>query len=174
MNLKKVSILMLAFCLLVIFTACGAGDWRNQSSEPANADESSASAPAEVSQDDYEDSLDGLCKYLKDSEIISGDATEMRADMIGAEAGNMYVHSFEGGSVTVELYAYDLDHLNDTGKSMLDSIKKNGTFTLLGTETPAILSDNGKYLMIYKDAKNDDVNVAQKARAEKLFREFKK
>ena len=57
---------------------------------------------------------------------------------------------------------------------MLDSIKKNGTFTLLGTETPAILSDNGKYLMIYKDAKNDDVNVVQKARAEKLFREFKK
>lgn len=176
MKCKQIVQLALALCLLVVFSACGAGDWQNQSSSgtTAESEENSSSSQAEISQDDYADSLDGLCEYLTDSGIISGDPTEMEAQLIGAEAGKMYVHAFEGGQVTVELYGYDSENLNDVAKSTVNSVKQNGTFTLLGTETAAILSDNGKYLMIYKDIKSEEVNVAQKERAEKLFREFKK
>lgn len=175
MKMKHYLVLGMALAFLFVFSACGAGDWQNASSGTESTEGSeTSSSQAEVVESNYEDSLDGLCSYLAASGIISGDPTEMDARLIGAKAGRMYTHSFEGGQASVELYEYDLENLNDAATTTIESVKETGKFTLLGIESEAILSDSGKYLMIYKSSGDDEANTAQQERAETLFREFKK
>ena len=86
-----------------------------------------------------------------------------------------YRFSYEGSNnVTVELYEYDLDNLNDEAQAVLDSVKANGTFTVIGQEvTDAYLSDSGKYLMIYKDTQTNEQNELHKQEIVEQFQGFK-
>ena len=170
MKMRKYMTIVLTLCLLFTFAACGAGDWQN----PSAGEENSQASSVEVSEDDYEDTLDGLCAYLTANGIISGEATEMKAEMIGAQAGKMYAHTYDGGQASVELYSYDPANLDEIATGILDSVKTNGKFSLLGTESEAVLSDSGKYLMIYKSVKDKEEDIAQKERALKYFCGFKK
>ena len=58
-------------------------------------------------------------------------------------------------------------------QACLDSVKAQGTFTVLDNQVPAVLSDNGRYLMIYTDAGDSEESAAQRQRVEELFRGFK-
>ncbi|MGI6255848.1 MAG: hypothetical protein ACOYJZ_09505 [Acutalibacter sp.] len=127
----------------------------------------------EVSDKDYEDSLDGLRQYLVDSKAVAGDATEMAYETIGAVEGYRYRFTLERSTVQVEVYEYDLENLSDEATAVLDSVKEKGTFSMLNKEVSAVLSDSGKYMMIYTDASKDQLNTQQKERVEELFQSFK-
>ena len=78
----------------------------------------------------------------------------------------------------IELYEYDLNNLNDTAKSVINSVKKDGSFVIL--DLPAVtayLSDNGKYMMIYTDnsidKKNPDENSDSYKHREQVIENFK-
>lgn len=116
------------------------------------------------------DTLEGLCEYLADGLAFAGDPVEMSYKEIGAIAGVRYRFTYNGSTVQVELYEFDLENLDEKGKACLDSVKETGKFTVLDNEVPAIL--NGKYLMIYTDTSKKDENTAQKERVEQLFADF--
>ena len=44
---------------------------------------------------------------------------------------------------------------------------------MLDDQVPALLSDNGKYMMIYTDADDSEENTAQRERVAALFQGFK-
>lgn len=108
---------------------------------------------------DFKDSLTGLRDYLKEMGFIEvqdddKNVTKMNAKLIGAKKGFKYAM----GDVTIELYEYDLKGDNKTRDEFIKSVKDNGSFTLYEKEVKAYLSDNGKYLMIYTNAKIDESN----------------
>lgn len=175
--MKKIWILAAAAALLMTATACGAGDVGGVSSQASNSPQktapSSNSAQA-VSQDSVEDNLKGLQKYLTGNGAVSGDPTAMRAEVIGAKSGVRYQFSYNGkNNVTAEFYEYDPANLNETAKNILDSVKSSGKFSLMGQQVDAVLSDSGKYLMIYQDTVVKDENKANADKVTKLFKSFK-
>jgi hypothetical protein len=171
--MKKIWILAAAAALLMTVTACGAGDVGGVSSEASASQGEESSTPA-VSESDVEDNLAGLQAYLTGNELISGEPQEMRADIIGAISGVRYQFSYNGkNNITVELYEFDPENLNDTAQEVLDSVKANGEFTLMEQQIPAVLSENGKYLMIYKDTVTEEENQEYAEKVANLFREFK-
>ena len=129
-------------------------------------------APDPVPQDDYEDNLDGLCQYMEANYIVTGDPVEMAYETIGASDGFRYRFKYNGVTLQVEFYEFDLNNLNEKGQACLDSVKETGKFTMLDNQVPATLSDNGKYLMIYTDANDSEENKAQQERAQELFTGF--
>ena len=172
LNMKRLCILAAAAALLITTTACGAGNVGGGSS---GASAQSASSAPSVSEQSVEDNLKGLEKYLAGNGVLSGDPTEMRADVIGAKSGARYQFAYNGkNNVTVELYEYDPDALSDTAKRVTESVRSGGQFALMGQQVPAILSDSGKYLMIYKDTVTAEQNKTRADQVKKLFTEFKK
>ena len=126
----------------------------------------------EVDDQDYEDSLAGLQQYLVDSKAVAGDATEMSYETIGAVDGYRYRFTLERSTVQVEVYEYDLENLSEEATAVLDSVKEKGTFPMLDKEVEAVLSDSGKYMMIYTDTGKNQINAQQKERVEALFKSF--
>ncbi|MCH5303825.1 MAG: hypothetical protein J1E41_03085 [Ruminococcus sp.] len=128
--------------------------------------------------EDYKDTLAGLRDFMKDSGYITiaeknANVTKMKAELIGAEKGYRYTT----GNIKVELYAYKLNGKNPTRDEFIESVKKNGSFTLYNKEIKAYLSDSGKYLMVYSnpdiaadDTSSDAYKTMQKAI--KAFKEF--
>lgn len=175
--MKKIWILAAAAALLMTATACGAGDVggaSSQASKPSSSAASSSSSAPAVSQDSVEDSLKGLQKYLTGNGAVSGEPTTMHAEVIGAKSGVRYQFSYNGkNNVTAELYEYDPENLNKTAKDILDSVKSSGKFSLMGQQVNAVISDSGKYLMIYQDTVVKDENKANADKVTKLFKSFK-
>lgn len=153
---------------------------KDKSKKPTAATQSSTKKKDEtkkkkVSDEKYEDNLNGLRDFMKDSGYIKvedNNVTKMQADLIGAKKGNKYVD----GDIRVELYEYDLEKENKKRDETIESVKNNGTFKLYSEEIPAYLSDNGKYLMVYTNPAADDKNsdaYKTKQNAIKAFKGFK-
>lgn len=169
--IKKTAAAILAAAWMVLLTACSAGEFGVSSATGGKALESSTSAAA----GSVEDTLEGLEKYLSQNASVSGKAEEMRADIIGAKKGVRYQYGYNGkNNVTLELYEFDKDNLNETARKVLSEIKEKGSFSLMGGKVPGVLSDSGKYLMIYRNSADDSENKAYGKKLEKLFRSFKK
>ncbi len=140
-----------------------------------------ASAEPEVKASDFNNDLEGLCNYFENLGYISKDenkVTKMDSSLIGAEKGNKYINTYNGKQITIELYEYKENNLNDAAKQIIKSVKENGTFTILDlTPVSAYISDNGKYLMIYKDDSIDDSNPDTESSAythrEEVIKNFK-
>ena len=189
--MKKVLALAAAAALLLSISACGVDVGTVSGSDGTTSDAILSSVPGEESQTgeesqapakdpeeieaEVDDNLTGLCSFLAQTGGVGGDPVDMAADFIGAVAGVQYRFSYEGSdNVTVELYEYDLDNLNDEAQAVLDSVKANGTFTVIGQEvTDAYLSDSGKYLMIYKDTQTNEQNGLHKQEIVEQFQGFK-
>ena len=88
-----------------------------------------------------ETSLSGLEKYLLDENVLSGNRTEMAADMVGATSGVKYSDSH------VELYEYDT---NSDAYKKLSSGEKLGLKGMDGFFVSAN-AVNGKYILIITD-----------------------
>ncbi|QEY35155.1 hypothetical protein FL966_08960 [Caproiciproducens galactitolivorans] len=171
--MKKVLILALAIVMAGTMAACGMGD---VGGTPAPASSSAASQPVSsaVSADSMDDNLSGLVKYLAANSVLFGNQEQMKADFIGAKKGVKYQFSYNGkDNVTVELYEFDTS-LNSTAQTVFDEIKAKGSFKMMSQEVPAVISDNGKYLMVYKDTVTSDQNQKRQDEVTKLFKEFKK
>jgi hypothetical protein len=163
--LSFIIVLMIAFCSL---SACAT------SSTTTLATLSVSSEASDPSDSSYENNLSGLTKYLTDSELLAGDATEMQYDFIGAIAGQKYSFKYNSVTISCELYEFDLTSLNDTASGVLDFVKENGTFTVMDKQVSAKLSDSGKFMMIYTNANSkDSTQSAFSDRLNTKFEQFK-
>lgn len=163
---------LIAATLAVIFiTASFAGCGYKDALESNSANTSATSAVKDENQvninsDDYNDNFDGLCDYFKDmgyivekagAKIEEKNVVEMDYKLVGAENGKKFSTKYNGKSVLVELYSYNSEQLSAEANAVIDSVRKNGTFTILDLNpVKAYLSDNGKYLMIYTDSSIND------------------
>lgn len=179
-QIKKFAVLTLALVMAGSMAACGMGDVGGASSAPAKGTASSASqassaVSSQVAETGYEDSVDGLAKYLAAKSLISGNPSDMKADFIGAEKGAKYQFGLNGkDNITVELYQFP-GTLNQTAQKIADEVKAKGSFTIMSQQVPAVFSDSGKYLMIYKDTvTNNDQNKKRQEDTVSSFKAFKK
>ena len=94
----------------------------------SSGQESASSAPVSsaLSEEEVEDTLEGLEQYMASLGYISGTPSTMRGDMIGAKEEG---HRYATAAATVEFYEYDLSNLNDTAKAVRESVEADGTFT---------------------------------------------
>lgn len=153
---------------LIAVTASGCGysdallDSKSSVTQPSEANSNPATED-EVKSSDYKNDLNGLVDYFVAKEYIKDDkntVTEMDAASIGAEKGKKFANTFEAKNITIELYEYNQDKLNETAENILESVKKDGTFSIYSLpDVPAYISDNGKFLMIYTDASIDNKNA---------------
>ncbi len=153
--MKKIVALVLALMLLVSLCACmpNANTPKIQEvTDPATTDE--------IKVENYEDSLEGLCKYFADMGYVYAmpeatgdemtDPVVMRAEMIGADKGYKFTYTYGGEIVVLELYSYtDID--SDFYKQAKNEGKITVTEELEEGTVDVVLSSNGKYLMIYND-----------------------
>ncbi|MCI9577093.1 MAG: hypothetical protein HFJ84_10790 [Clostridiales bacterium] len=161
--MKKFLFIALAAVMVVGMSACG-----NSAGNPEVVSQASM-AVTEV-----EDTLDGLCKYLEGNGIVTGTPVNMQADIIGATAGRKYTFEYDKNLVEVELYEFDLNNLNETAQKYITSVQQTGSFNIVEQDVKAMLSNSGKYMMIYTDRKgNEEGRLAQTQKAERLFKEFK-
>ena len=160
---KRVLLVVAAMSLLVAvgLTGCGGTTVADPNAASSAAAPTASMALSEVS----EDNLNGMITYLKGNGVIKEATTDMKAEMIGAVSGKM-VQAIYGDSVAlVEIYEFDKDNLNQNAK-------ENGKFKSMDGELTATLSNNEKYLMIYKDVYTDDTNRPIQERLLTLFKEF--
>lgn len=177
MNTKmKIAAVFAAALMLFSFSACAVNvPDSSSSSETSSQAEATPEPEASVDESKFADNLEGLQEYMMAKEYISGTPVDMEASFIGAKDGVKYTCSYEGSNnITVELYEYDTSSLNDTAKEIIDSVKKDGTFELMGMTAEATLSDSGKYLMIYKDSTSGEVHDTRTQQVKEDFVSFKK
>ena len=80
--------------------------------------------------------------------------------LVGAAHGRRYTEQTKK-KATIEIYDYT-DVKSATADEILAGVKDKGTFTVLGLpEVKAILSNNGKYMMVYNDKSIDENNKEQ-------------
>lgn len=166
--MKKIIALILTLCCAgALLAGCGVSDALNQTSKTEATTQAATKDEAPVVKDtDFNDDFDGLCDYFvamgytvakAGEELDEKNVTEMDFSLVGAQAGKKFVTAYNGKNITVELYSFDTANLNDTAKEVIESVKNNGTFTILDlSPVKAYLSDNGKYMMIYSDASIDE------------------
>lgn len=178
---KKLLALAAATCLALSLAACGSSGTSlpsltlpgSESSVVSGGEASEASALEPVADTDFSDDLEGLCQFMEANYAVTGEKEEMSYQEIGAIGGFRYLFTYAGSSLQVEFYQFDLENLDEKAQACLDSVKAQGTFTVLDNQVPAVLSDNGRYLMIYTDAGDSEESTAQRQRVEELFRGFK-
>lgn len=177
--MKKLWIISAAAVLAISLTACGAGDvgassQGTSSKASSQASSQAASSTIKVEASSVSDNLAGLEKYLAGNASVTGSPEDMNKEMIGAKNGARYKYGYSGkDNVTLELYEYDLNNLNDTAKKVISDVKSTGKFTVIGQPVNAVLSKSGKYLMIYKNTATDDANKAYGTQLKNLFTDFK-
>lgn len=172
--MKKYWIISLAVGMAVLFSACGVG---NVGGLPGGASSQASSAvSSQVTADKFDDNLQGLEKYLTAAAQLSGTPTATQANVIGAKKGDRYIYGNNGGknNMTVELYEYDPSSLNDTAQKRLAEAKSSGKLTILDQQVNAVVSDSGKYLMIYRNTASGDADKAYEKELVQLFSGFKK
>ncbi len=154
--MKKIVALVMALMLMVSLCAC-----MPNSNTPKIQEVTDPTSVEGIEYKDYKDSLEGLCRYFADMGYVyampeaTGDEMKdpvvMKADIIGADKGYKFTYNYGGEIVVLELYSY-----TDTENAFYKQAKSEGKITVTeeldeGT-VDVVLSDNGKYLMIYNDA----------------------
>lgn len=176
-NIKKWIAVILAVLMCLSLTGCAgnraaAGGAKLEVSEKA---EDGSYVTGEVKDPaQYEQNVQGLCKFLEDCGVAAGDRVQMEYGVIGAKNGYKYVYAYGDSSVQLEVYEYDTEALSDTAKAILDAVKTEGCFHLLDNTVPAQLSADCRYMLIYTDerAAKNDANKAHKEHVVKCFETF--
>lgn len=153
--------------IAAVSVGCGYKDALSKENKPTQATEATGilATADEVDSKNFSDDLEGLSNYFakkgyiteKDGKIDESTVTIMDASLIGAKEGKKFITAYGGKAITIELYEYDVKNLNDTAKTVVESVKNSGEFTILDLPSvKAYLSDNEKYLLIYTDSSIDD------------------
>lgn len=157
---------ILAVCLVIItalsLTAC------------AQAPQS-MSETVKIKDMDKKYGLTQLCTDLNKKEYIPEEGTKMEAQVIGASVGYRFTTKVKDSNVTIELYEFDKDKLNEDAQNVFSEIKEKGYFNMLGyQDVPAELSKNEKYMIIYRDDKagGDNPEQENKERREDVMKIF--
>lgn len=159
--MKKILAFVLTVLLVLSLAGCGgkAAAGPTQIKDPENRDS--------VKFTDYPDTLEGLCEYMADmgyaydfKDGATGDEAKdpvpMRAKMIGADRGYKFTYAYDGKNGVLEVYSY-----SDFDNQWYQQIVNEGKLTVAeGLEdgtVEAILSDNGRYVLIHSyEGKNED------------------
>jgi hypothetical protein len=165
-KIKKLLALVLVLTLVFAFTGCTTGT-AAAATELTVSEEEKNPDMAEYSND-----YDGLVQYMKDCELIAGEGTDMSADFIGADKGQKFTYKYSETTITCELYEFNTDNISEKAQETIGSVKENGTFTALDKDVDAVLSDSGKFLMIYVNKSGDDVQKAFTERTNEKFKTF--
>lgn len=166
---RFIAAILCAGLIAAVSTGCAYKDALSKESTTTQATEATGSAATadEPKLSDFKDNLEGLTNYfaelgyltMKDGKIDESTVTVMDASLIGAKEGKKYATSYGGKAITIELYEYDVNNLNDTAKTVVESVKNSGEFSILDLPSvKAYLSDDEKYMLIYTDASIDDAN----------------
>lgn len=175
--------LLCAGILAFSITGCGFRDALDVAAEEAKATEPTtidtnvdptATQEDEIKSTDYKNTIEGLHEYFVAKEYITEKSTQttMEASLLGAEKGVKYTIS---NNLAIEFYEFDTKNLNETAKGIINSVKENGTFTILDlSPVNAYISDNGKYLMVYSDSniKEDKTTTAVYVQRENAIKDF--
>lgn len=174
--MKKV-IAAVAALLIISLSLVGCN---NDPLNKTNETSSTSTTNSAVSENkDYDDSLEGLEQLFVDKGYITvnddrSNVTVMDAALIGAKEGNRYTSNINGAEVVVELYAYDVDNLDNTGNEIIKSVTEKGEFQILDLDpVKAYLSDSGKYLLIYNDKSNPAEGTENYTRMQTAIKQFK-
>lgn len=179
---KLISIIAAAAVAAALFTGC-TGDAGTVSSQAASDTESVASGETLAgdgtkSPDGYEKTFDGFVQYMTDNEFVSGDGVELTAAAIGANVGKRFTVSSGVSKHTVELYEYT-DQTSEAAVKTINNARADGSFHLFeSTETMtkntlAVVTDDGRFLMLYTDASESDGVAEQKQAAADAVKAFK-
>ena len=168
-NLKKILALLLCFVLVLSLTACGTGTVSTVSSTGTLV---VTEGKVDPSAADYANDIDGLVSYMKDCEVITGEATDMSADFIGAAKGKQFCFTYGDATITAEFYEYDLDNMSEKATSCLEGVKTTQKLVILGKTIEARANAAGKFVMIYTCSAEGDVYTAFTERVNNLFTAF--
>ena len=168
-NLKKILALLLCFVLVLSLTACGTGTVSTVSSTGTLV---VTEGKVDPSAADYANDIDGLVSYMKDCEVITGEATDMSADFIGAAKGKQFCFTYGDATITAEFYEYDLDNMSEKATSCLEGVKTAQKLVILGKTIEARANAAGKFVMIYTCSAEGDVYTAFTERVNNLFTAF--
>lgn len=145
-RLFKVVAIVMAIIAVTSVTGCGM--------KPATVPQEN-----NVKISEFKDKATGaqaICKTLKAKDYIPNDkCIQTDYALIGASDGyRMDKVHVNGSEFSIEIYEFK-DTTNENAKAIIDSVKKNGSFTLFGRKVPyAYMSKNDKYLLIYPDKKS--------------------
>ncbi len=162
-------------------TACSFAGCASAGVQLENIDSTKTVKPEDINITDYKNDLDGLEKYFIKLNYIPDKTqpTEMMYKVIGAVDGDRYIFNVNNSNVNIELYEYDPDNLNEDARRVLGEIKENGEFHVFkdksingDTTYPGVISDNGKYMMIYIDSSNSEANTEHKKLVVDTFKAF--
>ncbi len=167
---KKVLLAVAAMSLLVAVGLTGCGG--TTVADPNAASGASSAVASMALSDVTERNLDGMIAYLKGNGALREPTSDMKAEIIGAVAGKALQAAYGENTALIEIYEFDKNNLNDTANEVLKNARENGKFKSLDGEMTAALSDNEKFLMLYKDVYTDDTNRPIQERLLTLFKEF--
>lgn len=181
--MKRVFAALLCAALIMVFASGCFGGQQVNPEDVATGDEASS-----LNANDYKNDLEGLCNYFAAYGYINpkdeSKLTEMDASLIGAKEGKKFlavrIDDVDVKNIYIELYEYKTDELNATADEVIGSVKKDGTFSILELpEVNAVMSDNGKFLMIYNDkgldeTKTDSDNYKWREEVTEKFKAFHK
>lgn len=159
---------IIAFALAIALALSLCGCIPSTSTQPTVQKVTDPSDPSAITYKDYDNTLEGLCKYLAalgyayDFKDATGDESTdpvvMQAEMIGAERGYKFSYTYKGDSAVLELYYY-----KDTTGDHYKQVQSEGKLTIADIEggtVEATLSKNGKYMMVYSDTGENDERTA--------------
>lgn len=173
---KIVSIILILTVCMFTLTACGVGDvgdvtYMNSQQEQQNAETQQEVDEYQANEPAKEPGLASMRTYFEyNGYVVQGSEQTVAADMIGATQGVRYGAQYGSSIFTIELYEYDINNLNDMAKTILGEADTTGSFIMLGENVPAVVSDNGKYLMIYSDTSTEQSNIDHQNQITDVFK----
>ena len=164
----KVFFALLALLLLAALSLAGCGA---SVADPNSSALVESSASMDISQV-RENNLDGLLAYLQGNGLLREDTKEMKAEIIGAVAGKMVQCAYGDETSLAEIYEFDTQNLGEMAQTVIADARDHGKYRSIDGEMTAVMSDNGRFLMIYKDVHTDEAKGPVQKRLLKLFAEF--
>lgn len=173
-NIKKLLAVLLAAALCLSLAACGAPVAKLETLETSSTVSEGETAPAEKEPVGYDKDIQGLCKFMEDSKLVTGEKVQMSYDVIGAVNGYKYAYTYNSSSVQVEVYEFATENIPETAQAVIDAVRADGSFVILENTVPATLSADNHYLMIYTDGKaeKDEINGKHKTHVLERFAAF--
>ncbi len=159
------SIFAVLLCLLSV-SACGAGNVGSAEYMAAKQQEQEqANTPLEQSQLNSEpvwsNDFNGLLDCFEYRGYVNADTkTPTLANVIGAKDGYKYISKIGKNQFEIELYYFDIDNLSDKANNILTQVNETGYFDMLDVNLKAVVSNDFKYMVIYKNKAEDQDSLA--------------
>lgn len=174
-NIRKLAALLLAVVLCASLAACAAPQASVETLETSSTTEDGEPITIEKDPADFEMDVDGMCDYFEASGLVVGERVQMSYDVIGAVNGYKYTYQYNDSSVQLELYEFPTENIPEAAQTVIDSVRERGSFEILDNTVPAQLSESGRFMIIYTDAKaesGDEVSVAHRDHVTACFTAF--